>query len=657
MSEVARVIRNGLIEAVGYLRLSRDDGDDESSSITNQRAIISEWADKNGFIITKWYVDDGYSGYTMSRPDFNKLKKDLNDNKVDVIIVKNLSRLGRHNAKVNLFLENIEEVGKRVIALGDSYDTYDEKSHEMVGIKTWVNEHYVRTASKNVREAIAKMQSEGRFISNVPYGYVLDPFKKGTYHIDDTCAMYVQEIFDMYLNGYGVQAIAKDLTMRNVPTCAQVIKQRLERRGQTYTGPGSKTNVWHATVIHKMLQNDFYIGTLTLAKSKRRTINGKQIQQDRENCIIFEDAHEPLVDKKTFMLVQDVLAERAIGNYRGQKQRKTINTFTGKMFCADCGKRMTITYSRLHKRYVCQSYHMFGTDVCESHAIHEGVLKDAIIFFLEHCRENLSEAIKDLDITIRQNNQDHGDTIHTLEKDLKRIEKELEVLLEQKMREAIANPSMKDIIDKTYGNMINSKYTEIKLLNTQLDDLRKTALDGNDTRKELNDVLDIFDDIINSKNINRKQVETIVDKIIVYDDGGIDIYLKGNLHELCTNYIQYRNTKKGRLVGDIIQYAKQDPNRVIPLKVENYVRQCGNKIGKRNFNKLFQSLVDKGYFIENEGYHNGYRVVDMDKFIHDYKDCIVIDQGPRVRHNIVTLELINKICSWVRTTKKVKKLF
>lgn len=652
--ELEKVVKQ-LEEAVGYLRLSRDDGDDESSSITNQRAIIKEWARANGFIITDWYVDDNVSGYTMDRPSFNRLKNDLNDDKVKTIIVKDLSRLGRHNAKVNLFLENIEECGKRVIALGERYDTYDPHSHEMVGITTWMNEKYVKDTSRKVRESITKMQDEGRYISNVPYGYVLDLYNKGTYHVDNTCAMYVQEMFDMYLSGLGIQAIAKEFTMRGVPTGNQITKQRLERRGQSYSKKSK--NIWHARVIHTMLRNDFYIGTLTLAKSKRRTINGKAVIQDKEDMVVFENAHEPLVDKRTFYLVQEVMAERNRNKYRGQKQQRTRNVYAGKMYCADCGERMTVTYSKVQKRYVCKNYHMFGTDICQSHAIHEGILNESITYFLEHCRNNLSEAIKDLDVSIKKNSSDNGETIYILEKDLQRIEKELEVLFEQKMRDTMSNPTMKDIIDKTYSTMINSKYADIKSINEQLSELRNSLMDGNDTRKELTDVLDIFDNIILSQTINRRQVETIIDKIVVHNDNGLDIYLKGDLHELCTNYVQYKNARTDKMINDLLEYCKQNKDRVVPTNAELYVRKCGNKIGKKNFHQFFASLVSKGYFVENEGYRNGYRVVDLDKLIVDTQSNTVIDYTPRVEYNIVTLELINKICAWVRTTKHMKKLF
>ena len=297
------LIQQELIEAVGYLRLSRDDGEDESTSITNQRAIITDWAAKNGFIITKWYSDDGYSGYSLDRPGFNELREDLNNGKVNVIIAKHLSRIGRRGSAVNLFLENIQEDGKRVITISDGYDTFDERTHEMLGIHTWVNEKYIKDTSKSIRTAIDRMQKEGRFICQVPYGYELDPFVKGKYYVDTTCAAYVQEIFDMYLNGYGSKAIAKNFTDRKIPTYWQNVKTRMERRGQIYKGRDVE-GIWTANTILKMLRNDFYIGVLTLGKTKRRTINGKKVEQKDEDLIRFEDAHEPLIDKQTFKLAQ-----------------------------------------------------------------------------------------------------------------------------------------------------------------------------------------------------------------------------------------------------------------------------------------------------------------------------------------------------------------
>lgn len=633
-------------QTAGYGRLSRDDGDDESSSIFNQKRILTEFADNNGIHIDEFYVDDGVSGYTMDRPDFNRLKKALNDDAVDTIIVKNLSRLGRHNAKVQLFLEQIEEAGKRVIAIDDNYDTWNESSHETVGIKTWINERYVKDTSKNVRRAIAIMQKEGRYISNVPYGYELDIFNKGSYHIDETCAMYVKEIFDLYLNGYGLHYIARTFTERGVPNSTVITKQRLERRGQTYKGKVSYK--WAPNVIQDMLRNDFYIGTLTLGKTKRRTINGKRIFQPEENLIRFEDAHEPIIDKKTFRLVQEILIERSKDNYRGQKDRKRPNIFAGKLHCSTCGVKMTTSGGGANTRYVCKTYNLYGTKHCSSHVINEKELKSTLVYFLKSCRENLSEAISDLDAIIKRDcSKKTGDALEDLERNLSNAEREVKALLEQKVRDIMANPSMAEIIDRTYSDMINGKYNEIKILTTQIEDKRKETLNGNEIRKDLNSALEIFDSIIATENITKKQIAMIVDHIVVHEDGGVDIFLRGNLHELCTNYIIRKKTNLAQVLEATIEYIQKHPNQIMKSKACAYTRLCGNQISNGNYSIIFQALVDEGYLVANEGYHTGYRVVDLDKLINDAKPNIIVDDAPRVHNNIVTLEIILNIQKWI----------
>ena len=633
-------------KTIGYGRLSRDDGDDESTSIFNQKRIITEFAKQQGFTIDEFYIDDGFSGFSMDRPDFNRLKTALNNNEVDTIIVKNLSRLGRHNAGVQFFLENIEEEGKRVISIDERYDTYNEASHDMVGITTWVNEKYIRDTSRNVRRAITIMQKEGRYISNVPYGYELDPFKKGEYHIDETCAMYVKEIFDLYLNGYGVFYIARTFTERGVPNSTLITKQRLERRGQTYKGKLSYK--WAPNVILDMLRNDFYIGTLTLGKTKRRTINGKRVFQPEENLIRFEDAHEPIIDKNTFRLVQEMVIERSKDNYRGQKDRKRPNIFAGKLHCSTCGSKMTTSGGGMNTRYVCKTYNLYGTKHCTSHITNEKELKSTLIYFLQNCRVNLSEAIADLDTIIKRDaSKKTGDVLEDLERNLSNAEKEVKALLEQKIRDIITNPAMSEIIDKTYSDMINSKYNEIKVLTTQINDKRKEVLNGNEIRKDLNSALEIFDSIIASENITKKQIAMIVDHIVVHEDGGVDIFLRGNLHELCTNYIIRKKTNKAQVLEATIEYIQKHPEQIMKSKACAYVRLCGNQIGNDNYGIIFQELVDAGYLVENEGYHNGYRVADLEKLINDTKDSIVVDDSPRIHNNIVTLGLILNIQKWI----------
>ena len=346
--------------------------------------------------------------------------------------------------------------------------------------------------------------------------------------------------------------------------------------------------------------------------------------------------------------MQEIIIERSKDNYRGQKDRKRPNIFAGKLHCSTCGVKMTTSGGRANTRYVCKTYNLYGTKHCTSHVINEKELKNILIYFLNNCRANLSEAIADLDTIIKRDcAKKTGDALEDLERNLSNTEKEVKALLEQKVKDIIANPSMSDIIDKTYSDMINSKYNEIKVLTTQIEDKRKEALNGNEIRKDLNSALEIFDSIIASENITKKQIAMIVDHIVVHEDGGVDIFLRGNLHELCTNYIMRKKTNKAQVLEATIEYIQKHPDQIMKSKACAYVRLCGNQIGNDNYGIIFQELVDAGYIVPNEGYHNGYRVANLEQLINDTKHNIIVDDTPRIHNNIVTLGLIVNIQKWV----------
>ena len=171
-----------LNQRVGYVRLSDDDGFNiESMSIANQRKIILQYANEHGYEITEFYVDDGVSGYLWSRPAFDRLKQDIDDGLVEGIIVKDLSRLGRHNARVQLFNEDLMQKQIELISIGDNYNNLKDDD-SMLGITTWANEKLVKDTSKKVRAVIHSKQKEGKWVSsNVPYGYRRIYGKKHTF--------------------------------------------------------------------------------------------------------------------------------------------------------------------------------------------------------------------------------------------------------------------------------------------------------------------------------------------------------------------------------------------------------------------------------------------------------------------------------------------
>ena len=458
----------------------------------------------------------------------------------------------------------------------------------------------------------------------------------------------------MYLNGYGAKAIARILTERQIPTCTQNLKMKMERLGRVYKKDVTNT-IWSQAIILKILKNDFYIGVLTLGKSKRRTINGKTIKQKEEDLIRFEDAHEPIIDKQTFKLVQEILAERTHSNYRSSEKGPTI--FAGKLFCADCGTRLTPSRSAKTQRYVCRKYHMMGTDYCTSHSTNDEHLTTALIYFLEHCRNNLAEAISDLKIESKNKMKDYQkDNFEILQKDKNRIEKEIEVLIEQRMHESMSDRAMKEFMDKTYLKMINEKYTELQSILARLNEIEEEATQDVDLKKELTSVLHIFDEIIASKTLKRRHIETIVEKIIVHEDEGMDIFLKGDLHELCTNYIQFKNANKEAIVEKMIQYLKIHVDQtIVKKKCEAYIRAQGVRFDSHIFSKLYDNMITAGY-LKQIAPRKGCIVTDVNNLKQAVENNTVLSYSRRIVANSVTIQFLHKICKWYKDIKpKYKK--
>ena len=645
------------LKVVGYLRLSREDGDDESVSISNQRDILLKFAKDNGMEIDEFYIDDGVSGFTMDRPEFNRLKNDLNRGLIGTIIVKDLSRLSRHGAHSQLFLENIIESGKRLLTVHEKYDSKDPSTHEMVGIYAWINEKYIRDTSQKVRTSIASMQREGKYISSVPYGYTKDPINKEKYYIDDTCAMYVKQIFDMYINGMGCKAIAKQLTVDNVPTGRMIEQQRLARLGKTYNG---KVNTnWSGEVVQRMIQNPFYAGDLVLNKTTRRSINGKKIEQPKEEHYVFKDAHEAIIDRATFELVQQLYEQRNLQRYRGTKIRTRPNIFSGLLVCADCGVKLTSSSNTMNTRYVCRTYNKYGTDFCKSHAVLESYLKESLITYLETCQRSLSKVIDNLDVIIDEGMGTKAQTtIGVLKSDMARVENEIKVLMESKMRELMKNPAMTEMIDNMYESMLNEKYEVLQSIKRQINDLHTIINKKGEIGHNIQSASNLLDEVIRTKELTKKQILSLVEKITVYEDGGLDIYLKGDLHELCDNKINVKEGIEVQMNRYTAEYLLANPNFITPTGAWKYNQQQGVQIGYIRYNKYFQKFIEDGMVKPIEGKKVGL-VLDstkkeLIKYISPNNDA---NSTTWECDNIVTIKLVMAISEFGSTLSKLKKLF
>lgn len=648
MSKKAKIV-------VAYLRLSREDGNDESTSISNQRRIILEYAEKHNIKIEKFYIDDGESGFSFSeRPAFNELKEDLNANKVDTIIVKDLSRLGRNSGHMLTFVENLQKDDKRLIAIGDNYDSDDENSSDMLNINSWLGERYLKEISKKVKDSIRAMQKEGKFISCVPYGYVIDPIVKGQYYIDEVAAMYVRRIFDMYINGMGTRRIALTLTEEGVPTYSILTKQRLESIGKPYRGTVS--NIWHDNTIQNILKNTFYIGTLTLGKTRRRSIRGKKVKVDKEEQLVFKNAHEPIIDKTTFNIVQEIMMDRSINAYRGKKVDRN-SPYSGMLICADCGKKLTPTTSSGKTRFICNTYNKRGVKFCKSHSILEENITESLILFLDYCRENLDKTIDNFDSIIREEYKKRGNntsSITRVEKALSDAKAALKYIMEKKMIESIANPSMAELIHDTYDVMQREKLNEIKSLETQLNDLVDNTIDEINIKDNLLTARNIFDHIIDTKTLTKKQMATIIKHIVVYEDQGLDVVLKGDLYRACSRQIIHKKGTEYKLLEALIDYIFEYKDKFIGNRAFEYITiEKEFEIGTRKFYDLIHKFEELG-IVEHIGLRKGYRVlIDSKKeAINAFVNNTIANSTTWWSYNndiieTITFEDIMKINKWI----------
>ncbi len=306
----------------GYVRLSRDDNKRNYSSIENQKLIIQKYAEENNMIVRHIYEDDGISGYSFNRPQFQNMMANLSS--IDVIVAKDLSRIGRHNAKVLLFLEEMEEQGKRVILIDDNYDSL-YSDDDIIGIKTWDNERHVKNTSRKVKRIKKMEQENGTLKCAPPFGYTRHPLNKQMVLIDEEAAAILNLEKDLYLEGNGIRKIAEILSDRGVPTPTMLQKERYEALGLSYHR--EVAHMWSYSMVKDTLFNDYHNGVLRTHKRERMTINGKDKKISKDQQYVFPDHHPKIFDDDTMKLLFEVKDRRHHSQYRGQ--RNTSTSFPG----------------------------------------------------------------------------------------------------------------------------------------------------------------------------------------------------------------------------------------------------------------------------------------------------------------------------------------
>ena len=371
-------------KAADYARISREDGDkEESDSIGTQFDIIDDYiAHTDDITFIDRYSDDGWSGTNFDRPDFMRLMEDIKKGKINCVIVKDLSRLGRNYILVGQYLEMIfPMLNIRFISVNDRIDSIKDPAsinNALVSFKNVMNDEYCRDISNKVRSSLDRKRSKGEFIGSfASYGYMKDPDDHHHLIVDPVAAEVVKNIFDWFLQGMSIIGIAKRLNHMGIPNPSAYKRQC----GLNYKHPaGQLDSAWPDSSVKRVLKNRLYVGDMVQNKNRTKSYKVQvSVAVPEENWVIVPNMHEAIIDREKFETVQQLLMR----DTRTSPGINHVSIFAGYIRCADClramGKKSVAqSYGKYHY-YVCQTFRKAGRNLCTKHTIREKQLYDAVL--------------------------------------------------------------------------------------------------------------------------------------------------------------------------------------------------------------------------------------------------------------------------------------
>lgn len=512
-----------MIEKVGvYCRLSDEDRDklnktDDSDSIINQRSMCLKYACQFGWNVVDIYSDDDFSGAGTYRPDFERLIRDCESGKINLVLCKSQSRFSRDMSVIEEYLHNkFIEWGVRFVSIVDNADTSIEANKKSRQINGLINEWYLDDLSQNIRKSLKNKREDGLFMGSfASYGY--ERSEDGhKLVIDPVAAEIVKKIFQMYADGYGYHRICEYLNNNNIPTRAVYKKQK----GSKFVCSNCdlKTVRWNPDTIAQILRNEVYIGNLVQGKSTYVSYkNHKQMKVPKKDWCRIENAHEPIIDMETWNKVQSILGTHYKVTKTGQ-----INYFTRKVYCSCCGKAfMRNVYSvkgeKSGKRAYLQCKGNKKFHICNNNkAIRMDKLEEILLNAINDLLDNYYDKnnLKELYETSNQQNTDNKEIINILNKEKSNLMKKIDDnksyyrnLYEDKVKGVITE-DMFSMMSADYLREIENMTKRIETIDSEISDLEVFK----EEKKQADDILKKYKHI---KELNKVILDEFIDKVYI----------------------------------------------------------------------------------------------------------------------------------------------
>lgn len=517
-----------------YERVSKDDkdGKKESESITNQDKILKQYISDlelrepgHTFEIVDEYVDDGYTGTNFDRPDFIRMIKDIENGIVNMVIVKDLSRLGRNtNMVLRYYQEYFPSRGVRFItATQDNIDTFYNEDDDLVSFKAVISELYPKDISKKIKSVKIVKAKQGLFQGNTaPYGYKKSPDNKNKLIIDKEVSWIVKEIFEKYSKGYTRTKIVQSLNERKILPPREYLKIK---------GIKTKNKGWRDFTITRIISNPVYIGTIVGAKTVKPNFRRKErITNPKENQLIVENMHEPIINIETFNKCQN-LKEK----FKNNRNRKYDDIFKGLIYCKDCGSISTLKHKeKISKNgnkceinsYICSEANKGVNKKCNNtKSISSRKLYNMIIPIIE--KECKSVSFNDNDIKTVMSNLEKSIyyECHRLEDEKQRLLMQIKKLNEQ--IKTTYNDKLENIINnETFLSIKEQKENEIENCKRQIIDLdKKIDIEKSKYTISYNQIKKISEEFLSANNITKPILNKLIDKIEFDSNRNINLKL------------------------------------------------------------------------------------------------------------------------------------
>lgn len=526
-----------------YCRLSSEDSaEHESMSIGNQKAMLSDYVKRHGWEVGDIYIDDGYSGTNFERPDFKRMIGDIENGKINMVVVKDLSRLGRNYIMCGQYTEiYFPEKGVRFIAVNDNVDTINNTgSMDITPFKHILNDMYAKDISTKIKSSLHMKAMRGEYLGALdPYGYVRDPKDKHKLLVNEETAPIVKRIFEMCAGGMGSRSIATTLNNEGVLSPAEY--NRFKNHDPEKDGAFVRKRYWCQTYIRTMLQNEMFIGSMVQGRHYTPSYRTKKrVKNDREDWIVVKGMHEPIISEELFEQAQKALHSRKIQPRKDSPHHVDPDVFSGLFRCEACGTAMRKhrTHNGKYIYYVCGRHHQQGKFACSSHYINcdvitrlvrEDIKRNAVLF-----TEDTERAVREL---TEKKCSDDQKKMSQMKSELTASRNQL-AGLDAKLRRAYEDNLSGKLPDHIFTMLIGNYDEEKETLQRTIRELEKRIDASNAARSDVERFSKLIQKYTSFEELDSFMLHELIEKITIYETPNMGRYRKGK-EKIVTIYYKF----------------------------------------------------------------------------------------------------------------------